>query len=82
MSEENKNPPIASTQFDRVQAAIWRQEGEGNDGKKSFETLTLSRSYKGDDGNWHTAKNFTVRDIPHLALAVEWAMHELLLKPQ
>ncbi len=82
MSEESKNLPIASTQFDRVQAAIWKQEGESGNGKSTFDTLTLSRSYKGDDGQWHTAKSFTVRDIPHLALAVEWAMHELLLKPQ
>jgi hypothetical protein len=80
MSEENKNQPIASTQFDRVQAAIWRQEVES--GKEPFNTLTISRSYKGDDGEWRRVSSFTVRDIPHLALAVEWAMHELLLKPQ
>ena len=80
MTETNNKQPADTKQFDRVQAAIWRQDAEAGDSNTPFFTLTLSRSYKDASGAWHRTHNFTSRDLPHVALAVEWAMRELLLK--
>jgi hypothetical protein len=82
MSDYTTSKPIASRQFDRVQAAIWRQDGAEGDGGRPLHTLTLSRSFKGPDGDWRRSHSFTPRDLPHVQLAVEWAMRELLLKDE
>ncbi len=81
MADKSSAHPTATKQFDRVQAAIWRQEGQG-DPKDAFYTLTLSRSFKDDAGQWRRVQSFTARDLPHVALAVDWAMRELLLKDE
>ncbi len=81
MSEAENNKPIASRQFDRVQAAIWRQESEPG-GREPFYSFTVSRSYRDANGAWQRSTSFLARDLPHLKLAVEWAMHELLLKAE
>ena len=44
--------------------------------------LTLSRNYKDRNGAWQRSHHFSVRDLPHLALAVDWALKELLMKPE
>lgn len=80
MPELSGNQPIMTKQFDRTQAAIWRQESEAGNKDKPFHTLTISRSFKDTNGEWRRSHSFTARDLPHVALAVEWAMRELLLK--
>ena len=82
MSEPDNKQPIATRQFDRVQAALWRQDGETATADKPFHTLTLSRSFKDSGGEWRRTHSFTARDLPHVGLAVEWAMRELLLKEE
>ena len=82
MPDSENSQPTATKQFDRVQAAIWRQDGEAGSAGNSFYTLTLSRSFKDSDGEWRRTHSFTNRDLPHLNLAVEWAMRELLLKEE
>lgn len=82
MAEANTTQPTASKQFDRVQAAIWRQDSQAGDTQHAFYTLTLSRSFRDDSGEWRRVHNFTARDLPHVVLAVEWAMRELLLKDE
>jgi len=82
MTETNDNKPIASKQCDRVHAAIWRQVGEGDQAGEPYFQLTLSRNYKDRNGAWQRSHHFSVRDLPHLALAVEWALRELLMKPE
>ncbi len=80
MNSANDNKPIATRQFDRVHAAIWRHEGEGEQAGTSYYKVTLSRNYKDRDGAWQRSHQFSMRDLPHLALAVDWALKELLMK--
>ncbi|MFQ5503148.1 MAG: hypothetical protein ACE5EQ_12780 [Phycisphaerae bacterium] len=82
MTESNENQPLETKKFDRVQAAIWRQESGAGESKTQYYTFTLSRSYKNDQGQWCRVQSFTARDLPHMALAVDWAMRELLLKAE
>jgi hypothetical protein len=80
MSSDTTSKPIATKQFDRVQAAIWRRDNDANDANRPLHTLTLSRSFKDAQGEWRRSHSFTARDLPHVQLAVEWALRELLLK--
>ena len=82
VNEPTKNAPIATKQFDRVQAAIWRQDSQAGENDRPLFTLTLSRSYRDQAGAWQRSYSFMPRDLPHLHLAVEWAMRELLLKEE
>lgn len=77
---KDSRKPIETKRFDRVQAAIWRQEAGGGNTNDPFYTFTVSRSFKDSNGAWHRAYSFTSRDLPNLELAVKWAMRELLLK--
>ena len=70
------NRPVASRKFDRVDAAIWRKEFD--DGKSSF-SVTFSRRFPDERGEWHTRYTMGDRDLPHLKLAVDWAMKQLLM---
>jgi len=81
-NEAYKNKPVNARQFDRVQAAIWRQDSESGESKEPFFSVTFSRNYRDANGQWQRTGSFTARDLPHLQLAVEWAMRELLLKPE
>jgi len=80
MDQPTSNAPLNTKQFDRVQAAIWCQNRETENGTGKFYTLTLSRSYKDEKGEWKKSHSFSDRDLPHMHLAVDWAMRELLLK--
>ena len=80
---DQKNPPVAKKQFDRVQAAIWAHETEDENGTRIDHSVLFSRSYKDKKGNeekWETSHYWSTRDLPHLKLATEWAMKELLMK--
>jgi hypothetical protein len=79
MSYAEPNKPTASRQFDRVQAAIWRRDDGENEASRPEFTITFSRSYKDANEEWHRTHGFTARDLPHLKLAVDWALRELLL---
>lgn len=81
MNDSEKRRPEASKRFDRVEVAIWRQDSEP-DTKRPFFTVTFSSNYRDAKGEWQRSSSFTTRDLPHLQLAVEWAMRELLLKQE
>lgn len=82
MSNDTTSKPIASKQFDRVQAAIWRRDGYEREVGKPLHTLILSRSFKDANGAWQRSHSFTPRDLPHVQLAIKWAMRELLLNDE
>ncbi|MBP7935826.1 MAG: hypothetical protein KA354_14355 [Phycisphaerae bacterium] len=75
--------PLASKQFDRVHVAIWPQEKKENDnGGRLWFSVGITRRYQDGSGQWQSSNHYTARDLPHLQLAVQWAMRELLLKEE
>lgn len=76
------NSPALKKRFDRVDAAIWRHK---SDKGEAYFSVTFSRSYWTDNQgkkDWHDSPAFYSRDLPHLGLAIDWAMKELLLKSE
>ncbi len=79
MDNQNTKPTVRK-QFDRIQASIWRHARKSEKRNEAFFTFSASRSYRDAKGAWQRTCSFTARDLPHLQLAVEWAMRELLMK--
>ncbi len=49
-----------------VQVAIWENEQTANDGTFTVESVTFSRRYKENDGEWDSTSLFRINDLPKL----------------
>ena len=76
------NQPAATKRFDRVQIAIRRHKTSADNAASDRFDMTFSRSYQDAQGAWRRSHSFSPRDLPHLQLAINWAMRELLLKDE
>ncbi len=63
------NLPIHRVEIGNVKAAIWANEGTNG----TFLTVTLSRSYKSDDGSFKDTGTLHQRDLIAAAVALEKA---------
>jgi hypothetical protein len=61
---EEKTQPVHTIRMRNVRAAIWQNARD--DGSVWYAT-TISRSYRTDDGSWHTTDSFTGTDLLILA---------------
>jgi hypothetical protein len=61
--EAEKRRPVFEARYGRLRASVWRQESE----KGPWFNVTLSRSYKDDDGNWQNSSSFGTRDLLEVA---------------
>lgn len=76
------NQPIATRRFDRIHAAIWRHVESDERGERPVYSITFSRNFKNAGNEWQRTHSLTPRDSPHLRLAVDWALRELMLKDE
>ena len=65
---DNKKPAAKVTLYP-VSAAIWRNQNE----KGAFYSVTFTRSYKDDAGNWHSSDSFNAGDLLLLAKVADLA---------
>ena len=56
---KNQNTPVQSIADGRIKAAIWKNLGE----KGNFYSVTFTRSYRDDRGNWHDTDSFSGTDL-------------------
>ena len=66
--------PIKEFKAGPIRAAIWENATD----KGKFHTVTLSRSYKGDDGEWNSTNNFRINDLPKAELVLRRAYAHLM----
>lgn len=57
---EEKNQPAHSIRIRNVRAAIWANARPDN---SVWYSVTFSRSYRDDGGNWHSADSFGTQDL-------------------
>lgn len=60
-SESNR--PVQEIRHRNIRAAIWRNPTE----KGAMYTVTVSRSYRDDAGQWHDSNSFSFDDLMNLA---------------
>ena len=61
--------PVDRIRRGRVQAAIWKQTSD----KGTFYNFTLQRSYKDNDGNYHSTSSFSLQDALLVAKVADMA---------
>ena len=77
-SEEEKVQPVHAIRLRNVRAAIWVEPDRG---RCTYLNVTFSRSYRDQEGNWHTTESFGRDDLLLLAkvadLAHTWIWEQL-----
>lgn len=59
-----------------IDVTVWSNNSNG----KTFQTVTLQRSYKDKEGKWAKANSFRVNDIPKAIVALQKAYENLTVK--
>ena len=65
-----KNEPAHRIRLGSVQAAIWENSVKGG---RSFFSVTFSRAYKDEKGEWQSSESFNHGDLPALAKVADMA---------
>ena len=64
-----------------IRATIWKNKGTSKAGEETtFNTVSLSRSYKDDKGEWQHTNSLGIDDLPRAVLALNKAYENLTLK--
>lgn len=63
------SPPVHSVRFGAVKAAVWENDTQHG----VMHNVTVSRSYKDDQGNWQESGSFGADDLLPLAKALDAA---------
>lgn len=72
--------PIESWRAGAISVSIWENDGTGNDGLPTkFRTASFERRYKDKSGEWKSANNLRLHDLPKAALLLNKAYEYLLL---
>lgn len=77
--EQNSSGPVKKFTAWPVEAAVWKNENEGRDGKTfSAYSVTLQRAYTTDKGKtWEHTGSMRQRDVPNAILALQLAYEYL-----
>jgi hypothetical protein len=66
---EERNQPVHAIRLRNVRAAIWANTLDSG----VYYNVTLSRSYRDQEGNWHTTESFGREDLLLLAKVADLA---------
>lgn len=76
---EEKNQPAHVVRIRNVRAAVWANARP--DGSVWYST-TFSRSYRDEDGNWHSTDSFGTADLLVLGEVARSAFHWIIATTQ
>jgi len=80
MAEQKKNKPVQTFRMGTVKASVWANQSAD----KTFYSVTFSRGYKDDKGEWHDTDSYGRDDLPRIeklaAKAYEWIFAETAKK--
>lgn len=83
MSTPSQTPPkkpIHEIRLGRVKASFWENDSK-EEGGKSYVTVTFSRLYKNEAGEWRDSKAFYASDLLLLGKTAD-AAHSHLCAPE
>lgn len=61
--------PVQKFRSGAITAAVWEQTGA----KGTFHNVTISRSYKDEDGNWKDSDSYGASHLPHVETVIRRA---------
>ena len=65
-SSDAANRPVHEVRHRNIRATIWKNQTD----KGAMYNVTVSRSYRTDDGKWHDSTSFAFGDLMNLAKAL------------
>lgn len=68
------NKPAKKIRIGYITATIWSNKS----GDNTFYSATITRSFKGDDGNWAESDSFNFGDLPVVAKVADMATNWIL----
>jgi hypothetical protein len=71
------NKPVNEFKVGRIRAAVWSNESEAG----RWHSVTFSRLYKDQEGNWKDSASFSRDDLPLLIKAADQAHTFLYQQP-
>ena len=74
MSAPTTSPPVDELRIGAVKAAFWENETDGG----VYHTVTFSRLYRTEDGDWRSTSSFRGHDLLLLAKVADAAHTRLL----
>lgn len=80
MENDKKNPPIQTFRLGPVKAAIWSNRSQNYDRERTYHSVTVTRRYTDQNGDWRDTNSFNEQHIPLLLKVLEHAydyIHEL-----
>ena len=76
MSAPTTSPPVEEVRIGSIKAAVWENKSEGG----VYHSVTFSRLYRTEDGDWRSTSSFRGHDLLLLAKVADAAhtrLHEL-----
>ena len=73
------NVPEMKFRAGAVTATIWQNSGQRDGEIKTFNTITMERSYKDKNDEWQNTASMRINDLPKAALVLTKAYEYLVL---
>ena len=77
MTSPTTSPPVDEIRIGSIKAAVWENESEGG----VYHSVTFSRLYRTEDGDWRSTGSFRAHDLLLLAKVADAAHTRLLQLP-
>lgn len=74
------NKPEKKFTTGAVSATVWNNEAP--DGKGTYQSIKLERSYQDKEGNWQTTASLRINDLPKASLLLQKAYEYIVLKEE
>jgi hypothetical protein len=75
------NKPEKKFRAGAIAATVWLNEGQSKEGeKRSFNTISFERSYKGKDGKWKSTNSLRINDLPRAVVVLNRAYEYIVTK--
>jgi len=80
MEKQKLNPPAKTFTCNRIQAAIWVESVENEEGAFERQSIRISKSFKDkQSGEWKRTDSLFVDDLPNVAVVAMEAYKHLRL---
>jgi hypothetical protein len=76
-----KNVPEKRFIAGAISATIWKNQAESKVGKEiSYETISISRNFKTENGEWKSTNTLRLNDLPKATVVLNKAYEYLTLR--
>lgn len=75
---EEKIPPVYKNQLNAMQIAVWANTHQVEGEDRTFHTITMERSYRDQEDQWHKTSQLRERDLGDAIALLQSAQQYLM----